>query len=137
MFGKKDGKTPTIDCLIGTETLIEGEVRFKGGLRIDGHVRGAVIAAEEGVNSLVLVSENARVEGRLQAKHVVVNGTVEGPVCAETLLELQPSARVVGEIRYRALEMHPGAVVEGTLSHLDDMQGLTLAASNEQGGPQL
>jgi cytoskeletal protein CcmA (bactofilin family) len=46
--------------------------------------------------------------------HLILNGTVTGPVHAE-LLELQPHARVYGEVRYAALEMHQGAIVEGRL----------------------
>ena len=48
MFGKKDESKPKgrIDSLIGTGTVIEGNIRFTGGLRIDGEVRGNVEAAE-------------------------------------------------------------------------------------------
>ncbi|MGB8546469.1 MAG: polymer-forming cytoskeletal protein, partial [Azonexus sp.] len=48
MFGKKDDGKPKarIDSLIGAGTLIEGNIRFTGGLRIDGEVKGNVEAAE-------------------------------------------------------------------------------------------
>ena len=41
MFGKKDEKRPKgrIDSLIGAGTVIEGNIRFSGGLRIDGEVK--------------------------------------------------------------------------------------------------
>ena len=108
-----------------------GDVRFKGGLRIDGEVRGNVIA-EEGEPSMLVLSENARIEGQVRAAHLVVNGTIVGPVQADELLELQPKAQVSGEIRYRAIEMHHGAVLDGALAHLEDARpDLKLAASNE------
>ena len=44
----------TIDSLIGLSTSIEGDVRFKGGLRIDGHVKGNVIAEAGQVSVLVI-----------------------------------------------------------------------------------
>ncbi len=46
---------------------------------------------------------------------MILNGTGTGPVHAAELLELQPHARVYGEVRYAALEMHQGAIVEGRL----------------------
>ena len=64
MFGRKKLNPGTIDCLIGAGTAIQGDVRFRGGLRIDGEVRGNVIA-EDGAPSMLVLSENARVEGQV------------------------------------------------------------------------
>jgi cytoskeletal protein CcmA (bactofilin family) len=52
-------------------------------------------------------------------------------VCADELLELQPKARVTGNVSYKALEMHHGAIITGTLAHVDDESrpGLKLASS--------
>lgn len=131
MFGRKKPGASTIDCLIGAGTAIRGDVRFKGGLRIDGEVCGNVIA-EEGEPSMLVLSENARIEGQVRAAHLVVNGTIVGPVQADELLELQPKAQVSGEIRYRALEMHHGAILDGALAHLgQDRPRLEPASSNE------
>jgi cytoskeletal protein CcmA (bactofilin family) len=49
--------------------------------------------------------------------HLVVNGTIVGPVHATEFLELQPRSRVNGDVHYSALEMHLGAIVEGRLVH--------------------
>lgn len=47
MFGAKAGKSQNrVDCLIGAGTRVEGNVIFSGGLRIDGHVRGSIIAED-------------------------------------------------------------------------------------------
>src|SRR5690606_3054561 len=102
MFGSKSAKAQsTIDCLIGSGTVIEGDLRFRGGLRIDGEVIGRVLA-EPGKPSLLVLSQNARVKGEIRAAHVVIDGTVEGPVQADALPEPQPRAPVSGDIRYAA-----------------------------------
>ena len=60
-----------------------------------------------------------------------IDGTVNGPVEATEHLDLQPKARVNGDIRYSALEMHHGAIVQGALSHMDGAKpALKLASSN-------
>lgn len=131
MFGNKKPNPNTIDCLIGQGTMIAGDVHFKGGLRIDGQVNGRVIA-EPGEPSILVLSENARIVGEVHAAHLVVNGTIEGPITADELVELQPKARVTGDVRYRSIEMHNGAVVDGVLAHLDEEKpGLKLAASSD------
>jgi cytoskeletal protein CcmA (bactofilin family) len=47
---------------------------------------------------------------------MVINGTVNGPVLANHYLELQPKARVIGDVTYKTLEMHVGAVLRGRLN---------------------
>jgi cytoskeletal protein CcmA (bactofilin family) len=129
MFGWK--KTPPIRTLIGEGTVITGEVRFSDGLRIDGEVIGNVGHFGDRA-SLLVISEKARIHGKVRAGHVIINGLVEGPVMAEELLELQPKARIVGDVRYEALEMHQGATIDGELRPLktDDKPNLKLAATS-------
>lgn len=128
MLGRKN--KGTIDSLIGISTRIEGNVRFQGGLRIDGQIKGNVVA-EGDEPCMLVISEHAKVEGEVRAAHVVVNGEIVGPVYSTELLELQPRARITGDVNYKALEMHTGALVAGKLTH--DQVGepvLKLALSN-------
>ena len=117
MFKSKPSKPQNrIDSLIGAGTRIEGSVVFSGGLRIDGEVKGDVVAAGD-QPSTVVVSEQARIEGEVKVTHMVVNGTIVGHVHASEFLELQPKCRVSGDIHYTNLEIQLGAVVEGRLVH--------------------
>jgi cytoskeletal protein CcmA (bactofilin family) len=116
MFGKTSKPQNRIDSLIGDTTRIEGNVFFSGGLRVDGLVRGNVAALPDQPGTLV-VSEQARVDGEVQAAHVVVNGTINGTVHATESLELQAGSRVKGDVHYKNIEMQQGAVVEGRLVH--------------------
>ena len=129
MFSKK--KQPPIRTLIGEGTQIQGELRFIDGLRIDGEVVGDVIAAGE-TPSILVISEKARVTGRVRGGHVIINGQVNGPIQSDELLELQPQARIVGDVRYEVLEMHQGATIDGELRPLkaEEKPSLKLAASN-------
>ncbi|MCE1244232.1 polymer-forming cytoskeletal protein [Oryzomicrobium sp.] len=114
---RKSGQPQSrIDSLIGAGTRIEGDVKFTGGLRIDGEVKGNVYA-EKGADSTLVISEQAQVEGEICVAHVVINGTVVGPVFAAETLELLPNAKVTGDVEYSTLEMQQGAVVQGRLIH--------------------
>ena len=120
MFERKKHTPPQkrIDSLIGAGTIVEGDVNFKGGLRIDGVVHGNVVSTDGEPGTLV-ISEQARVDGEIRVSHIVINGTVNGPVSADDYLELQVHSRVTGDVTYKTLEMHVGAVIEGRLNHTE------------------
>jgi cytoskeletal protein CcmA (bactofilin family) len=121
MFGNDKTNKPQnrIDCLIGVGTKIEGNITFTGGLRVDGHIHGNVLASDDKPSTLVL-SEHAHIEGEVRVSHIVINGTVVGPVHASEYAELQAKANVTGDLFYRTLEMQHGAVVQGRLVHYAD-----------------
>ena len=130
MFNKK--KQPPIKSLIAEGSRIVGNISFSDGLRIDGEVSGDIRASDEQA-SLLVISESAKVQGALTADHIIINGSVKGPVYAQHMLELQPKARIEGDVQYTALEMHQGALITGQLRPLlegEEKPTLKLAANN-------
>ena len=132
MFWKSRRKSPPIGSLVGEGMVVQGDLQFRDGLRVDGEVHGNVVAAGDGP-SLLVVGDKARILGKVSAGHLIVNGELRGPVHCTELLELQPRARIVGDVRYATLEMHAGAWVEGELRplHSAERPALKLAASND------
>ena len=130
MFGQQ--KQPPIKSLIASGTVITGDIAFADGLRVDGHIHGNLTASKD-TPSLLVISETAVIVGEIDADHVIINGAVQGPVRAKQLLELQPKAKIDGDVTYKALEMHQGAVISGQLRPLamqgDDKPILILPAS--------
>ncbi|NWN92925.1 polymer-forming cytoskeletal protein [Marinobacter adhaerens] len=120
MFGKKQQKARrpagSFDTLISSHTAIEGDVRFSGGLHIDGRVQGRVLA-EDGGDAVLRISEVGEVVGDIAAPRVIVNGTVHGDVYASEHLELAGKAAVNGSVYYNLIEMAMGASVNGNLVH--------------------
>ena len=130
MFNKK--KQPPIKSLIGQGSQIVGNFTFTDGLRIDGSVIGNVRANQDGP-SIVVISETASVSGEIWADHIIINGSVKGPIHATVMLELQPKASIEGDVHYIALEMHQGALVSGQLRPIiagEEKPTLKLAANN-------
>ena len=120
MFFKKSNRIQnSIDTLIGVDTRIEGDIHFMGGLRVDGAIRGNVSEPNASPSTLIL-SEHGRIEGAINASKIVVNGKVTVPVKANQFIELQAKARITGDVYYKSLEMHTGAVIEGKLVYLGD-----------------
>ena len=120
MFFKKSNRIQnSIDTLIGADTRIEGDIHFSGGLRVDGMIRGKVSEPIASPSTLIL-SEHGSIEGAVSASKIVINGKVTGPVRAGQFIELQPKAHITGDVYYKSLEMHTGAVIEGRLVYLGE-----------------
>ncbi|MFM9835567.1 MAG: polymer-forming cytoskeletal protein [Methylophilaceae bacterium] len=120
MFFKRTNKIDSrIDTLVGAETRIDGDMVFSGGLRVDGTIRGNVFE-QPGSPSTIILSEHGRIEGSVTAAKIVLNGTVVGPVKSAQFIELQTKARITGDLHYKSLEMHTGAVIDGKLVHLEE-----------------
>ena len=131
MFNKK--KQPPIKSLIAEGSQIVGNLTFTDGLRIDGAVTGNVCGSENAA-SILVISESAHVVGEVSADHVIINGSVKGPVRARMMMELQPKARIEGDVHYAALEMHQGALITGQMCPIVDAEDkplLKLAANNQ------
>ena len=115
MMGRlKRFKAPKINTVIGKDTRIEGDLKFAGGLHVDGVIRGNVIANGEASAALIL-SEQGVVEGDVRVPNVVLNGKVVGDVYSSERLELAAGAKVTGTLYYKLLEMAMGAEVNGQL----------------------
>lgn len=131
MFSKN--KQAPIKSLIAHGSQIQGHITFADGLRIDGEVLGNVVAKDAALSMLV-ISETAHVVGAITADLIVINGSVKGPVHARSALELQPKARIEGDVEYASLEMHKGALITGQLRPLlseEIKPTLKLAANNQ------
>ncbi len=117
----KKFRAPKIVTLIGEGTEIDGNVTFKGGLHVDGSVRGNVLALDDDKATLTL-SDMGNIEGDVQVPQVILNGTVIGDVHASQRLELAPRAKVTGTVYYKLLEMAMGAEVNGSLVHSEEQE---------------
>jgi cytoskeletal protein CcmA (bactofilin family) len=117
MFSNKDKTAAShYDTLISPKTEIVGDVKFKGGLQVEGIVKGNLIA-EAGSGAVVRISDSGRVEGQINVPNVVVNGVVVGNIYASEYIELAKKARIQGDVYYHMMEMVLGAEVNGKLIH--------------------
>ena len=120
MGKKKKFNFPPYDTLIGRGTEVEGNLRFVGGLHVDGLVRGHVIA-DIGPTGEAAISLSATgvIEGNLESPFVVLDGRVKGDVRASERALLAAGARIEGTLYYGALTIDDGAEIHGGLVRLD------------------
>ena len=116
---RKSFKSTKIDSLIGKQTELHGDIRFNGGLHVDGTVKGNVIS-EGDASSVLTLSPGGRIEGEVKVPNVRLNGIVVGNVYASGHIELASNARVTGNVYYTLIEMAMGAEVNGSLVHFGE-----------------
>ncbi len=112
----KQKKTTRIDSLIGKNTEIQGELKFSGGVHIDGKIQGKVIGENDG-SSLLSQSEYGEIEGEIRSPYIVINGIVNGDVHGSRHVELLSNAKIKGNVYYNLVELSVGAEVNGKLVH--------------------
>ena len=86
----------------------EGKITVSGMFRIDGEVKGNIIA-ENGL----LLGERAKVEGQIDAGDVTIAGRFDGQIFAKDRVEIQPKGIVTGEIHSPCLIIQPGGILDG------------------------
>ena len=98
----------TPDPTLAQGSAFDGLVALSRPARIDGTVRGDVVAAD-----LLWIGESGRVEGRVEAEEVVVAGQLDGEVRARRRIELLPTARVSASLDAPRLALAEGSHLEG------------------------
>ena len=117
MFGNSNKtKSAKVETLIGENTEFVGNVHFKGGLHLDGVIKGNVVADDDSM-SVAIISERGCIEGEVRVPRLLLNGKVVGDVYASERVELHKHARVTGNVYYNMLEMAMGAEINGNLVH--------------------
>lgn len=96
---------------VARNTEVQGDIRFSGGLHVEGKVVGNILSDDGSVHV------HGEVEGEIRVPHIVINGLVKGNVFATDHVELAAHARVQGNVYYKSMEMMLGAQVNGSVVH--------------------
>jgi len=95
---------------IAAGTRIEGKVAGAADLVVEGEVEGEIA-----IEATATVAPQGRVVGRIVAHVVQVAGTVEGDVEARERVELQPTARLTGDVAAAKVVIAEGAFLKGSV----------------------
>jgi cytoskeletal protein CcmA (bactofilin family) len=90
---------------------INGKVSFEGPAQIDGQVEGEISGSDT-----IMIGESAVLNAQVRAETIVIAGKIAGDIVAGQRVEIQPSARVVGNLTAPILVIHEGALFKGHCS---------------------
>lgn len=104
----KGAETNSSINIIGQGTVIEGEIRSSGDLRIDGTIVGSVTS-----KSKVVIGTTGQVHGDIVCQNADISGSVKGKSTVVEMLFLKSSARINGDIITGKLVVEVGASFTG------------------------
>ena len=97
--------------MIGAGTVITGDIKSKGDIRVDGSLNGSI--ETEGK---VVVGQGGVVEGDVVCKDADIAGVLKAKISVSQLLSLKSSAKLNGDIVTNKLSIEPGASFTGSCS---------------------
>lgn len=131
MLGKKttDQVNAKISSVIGADMEIEGNVRAREAIRIEGAVKGDV--SSEGT---LVVSSTGRVNGTVKGSNIMVAGTIEGDMYSDGRIEVAATGKIFGNIRTKSLIVDENAVFQGQCTMNMEEAGFSSAMGEKKAG---
>ena len=118
---------------IGKSVVIKGELSGSEDLYVDGQVEGIIELREHNLT----VGPNGRVQANVNAKEVIVNGTMKGNVRAIDRIEIRKSGSVVGDLIAARVMIEDGAFFKGSIDIQKGPEGAKPAESKKAEAPSI
>jgi cytoskeletal protein CcmA (bactofilin family) len=114
--GRRGAATPVQpeaagSVVLGPRDSLIGTLSVHGDVHIEGRVEGEVAATGE-----VNVHSTGTARAKIEARDVVIAGTVDGSVVAQDLVSIGDTASLTGELQSSRLRVDEGATVNATIA---------------------
>jgi len=103
-------ESPSIN-LIGAGTIIKGDIKSNGDIRIDGTLIGSVNSKGK-----LVVGTTGSVEGEIVCQNADFSGIIKAQITVSELLSLKATAKLNGDVITNKLAIEPGALFSGSCS---------------------
>lgn len=110
MSKPKETEVPSIN-LLGSGTVVKGEIKLNGDFRIDGTFLGSIQCKGK-----IVVGVTGVIEGDIICQNADFSGDIKATVKVAELLTLKESAKFNGDITTNKLAIEPGAQFSGNCS---------------------
>ncbi len=120
MLGKKSVEqiNAKISSIIGADMVVDGDIRAKEAVRVEGAVNGDV--ETEGA---LIISSSGKVKGNVKGSSIIIGGSLEGDLTSGGRTEVASTGKVIGNIRTKSLVVDENAVFQGQC--IMNTEGLT------------
>ena len=97
-----------IAAFLGRDTEFEGNLSFKGMVRIDGRFKGEI-----NTEGTLIVGETAVIDSDIHASNVIISGEIRGHIVAGERIEILSPGKVFGDIEAPSVVVNSGVIFEG------------------------
>lgn len=106
-----------LECLIGRDTVVRGDIAFAGAVIIEGRVVGSVHGRDS--TDLLIVAVHGAVEGPVEVGVARIDGRVDGTVHAAREVLVGARGHVTGAVRAPRVLRAPGGRIDGQVLQSD------------------
>jgi len=104
---------------IGKGSVLDGSINAPGDIRVDGVVKGALIAGGR-----LVLGQGGKIEGDVQCGSAVISGELNANITSRELLILKETAKLYGDIKTEKISIEPGAMFSGRCEMGHSQSGL-------------
>jgi len=115
---------PRILTRLGTDTILNGTLRFTESVEISGTLEGKIIA-----DGFLYIKEGASITADIRAREIIVGGMVHGNIEATGKLEILATGKIYGNVRTAKFRVADGVVFEGKCEMLRDSDNIDVFAA--------
>ena len=123
----KKGETVAAINMIGSGTIINGDVQSKGDIRVDGTLKGSV-----NTEGKLVLGKDGVIEGDVICRDADISGVIKAKITVSQLLSLKATSKLSGDIITNKLSIEPGAAFTGSCSMGAVIKDIKNAGNAEQ-----
>ena len=97
--------------VLGQSAVLRGDLAGKEDLLIEGQVEGTINVPDH----CVTIGSHGEVKAEIQARQVVILGSVTGNISARERIEIRKTGQVVGDLVAAAIAIEGGAFLKGSI----------------------
>lgn len=110
------GASAQVQAIIGRSIVLKGEMSANEDLLIEGQFEGTVNLQDH----CLTIGSNGKVKAEIQARQVVILGSVNGNISAREKIEVRRSGNVTGDLTSASIAIEEGAYFKGSIDILRD-----------------
>ena len=102
---------PAVKAVLGKNVVIQGQIRSREDLTIEGEVDGTI----EMLEHRLTIATDGKVRANVKVREMEVRGSIEGKVEAVDKVFIRKSAQLVGEIHSAGIIIEDGGYIKGSI----------------------
>ncbi len=104
----RNGDRRELNTIIGKGSVIEGKIKIKNSVRIDGKIKGEITST-----GTVTIGSDGEVEGTINAANAIIGGRVRGKMNVQSKIILEKNSVLIGDLKTQKLNIAEGAIFDG------------------------
>jgi cytoskeletal protein CcmA (bactofilin family) len=105
------GEIPKAKAVLGKNVVIQGQIRSREDLTIEGEVDGTI----EMLEHRLTIATDGKVQANVKVREMEVHGSIQGKIEAVEKVYIRKSAQLIGDIHSGGIIIEDGGYIKGSI----------------------